>query len=456
MRSLLKTSLVSFVLLAALAGSSVARDAAFMDPGASGNSGDDAVRVEPKGNIDAGETTLGVAKRITLFFVNQTGFPVQVEKIAVNSDGNVAAELSNDDCTKQGTLGAQSRCSVEVAVTPTSPGAWSVDVLMTHNGSGRIARGQLSGKTTGSTDEKKENGLSFSGKEATPVNFGEVTPDSGKAVRSALMVNDSTDPITIYSIDVVEADNGLKRLEKGCAVDMQLKPGESCPVTLVWAPNDSGQVSTDLIIRHSGRLGFSVIPIRGKTVGGSASSRSTKSSQIAHEDVSYAPKVSAHELSLVPPPPSAPELDRSAERAPSPMPMASGDEGLHLIGTVGNRGIFLKPDGTTTIAGVNEMIDSDNGDKGVLVIAISAKSAEIVAGDKKKTLHLQASSDLVARASSSSRSRQATSAAAAAAAAAATTVPSSSTSTTPTPATVPTTPAPATTSSGTGGTGGAK
>ena len=247
-----------------------ARDAAFIDPGLSAaGANDGAIKVEPKDTIDVGETVLNVAKRTTLFFVNQTNQPVMVEKFAVNGDGNVTTEVTADDCSKQTSIGPLSRCSVEISVTPTSAGPWGVDALMTHNGAGRIAQAKLTGKTTGSTaaNEKKETGLALSTKEVSPVNFGDVEVGSGKAVRSALMVNDSTEPITILSIDVIEADNGLQRLEQGCAVDMELKPGESCPVTLVWTPNDPGQISTDLIIRHSGRLGFAVIPIRGNAKG---------------------------------------------------------------------------------------------------------------------------------------------------------------------------------------------
>jgi hypothetical protein len=385
--------LAGLALLAALAQPVAARDAAFMDPSGSGNS-DDAVRVDPKGDIDTGETTLGVAKRITLFFVNQTGLPIQVEKLAVNSDGNVAAEASNDDCSKQATIAAQSRCSVEISVTPTSPGAWSVDVLMTHNGAGRIARAKLSGKTGGeATEEKKENGLSLIGRESAPINFGEVSADGGKAVRSALMVNDSTDKITIYSIDVVEADNGHKRLDQGCAVDMELKPGESCPVTLLWAPVESGQVSTDLIIRHSGRLGFSVIPIRGTTKGGTF--RSDRVSQISSSDI--APTKISSTADVVPPPPVPSDIGKGVEKVTSSALAAPAGEGLRLIGTVGSRGIFLVPDGSTSIAGAGDVIDVGNG-RGVTVTAVTAKSADILAGDKKKTLRLEPSPELIAKA----------------------------------------------------------
>jgi hypothetical protein len=378
----------------------LARDAAFIDPGAGNNSGagDDAIKVEPKNDIDIGESVLNVPRRTTLFFVNQTSVPIQVEKSTVNGDGNVTVEITNDDCAKQGTLLAQSRCSIEVSVTPTSPGVWSVEVLMTHSGAGRIARAKVSGKTSGATSaERKDTGLALSAKDNKPVEFGDVDAAGGKAVRSALMINDSPDPITIYSIDVIEADNGLTRLDQGCAVDMELKPGESCPVTLVWTPIMGGQISTDLIIRHSGRLGFAVIPIRGSAKGAVLSKDEKGDTKASSKD-------SAKNSSSLPVPPTADDLARVSAGKIAAVPLAAlgGEQGssggsgsFRLIGTVGNRVVLLKPDGTTVIADVGDDIDVDT--KKAKVLAVGAKSADIMYQGKKKTLLLGAAPELIGR-----------------------------------------------------------
>ncbi len=391
-----------------------ARDAAFMDPGASTiGAGDEAIKVDPKGDIDTGESVLNVARRTTLFFVNQTNLPVKVEKVSVNSDGNVVAEVSNDDCSKQGTIPALSRCSVEISVTPNSPGPWSVEALLTHDGTGRIARAKLTGKTSGSTaaTERKDTGLALSTKDIAPVTFGDVDVGSGKAVRSALMINDSPDTITLYSIDVIEASNGLQRLDQGCAVDMELKPGESCPVTLVWTPTEHGQISTDLIIRHSGRLGFAVVPIRGNAVGGTATAKDAGS------------KSDSVISSAIPPPPGAQELERATSGKIAPVSVnslggslsSSSGGPLRLIGTVGNRAVLLKPDGTTAVVDVNEEFNVD--DKKAKITFISAKSVDILLDGKKKTLSLEAAPELTLKAKNSNRdsARDASSASSAAA-----------------------------------------
>lgn len=400
------------------AGAAFARDAAFINPGASsGSSGfsEEAIKIDPKADIDVGETTVNVAKRISIFFVNQTNMAVKIEKVALNSDSDVTAEATANDCTKQGSIAPLSRCSVEITVTPISAGAWSVDVLMTHNGAGRITRARLTGKTSGAgAGEGKSTGLAVSSKEIKPVDFGSVEVGSGKIVRSTLMINDSSEPISIFSIDVIEADNGLQRLEQGCAVDMELAPGASCPVTLLWVPKESGPISTDLIIRHSGKLGFAVIPIRGEAKGNATGGGSGSGG----DEVKSSDKSSKN---IVPLPPSAKELEKEMAGKIAPVldssmgggsisgshsggDKSAGDGGLHLIGTVGDRALFLLPNGETSVVASGSEIESKDGTS--KLVFVGAHSADITIGGKKKTLQLEAASSLVNRAAEQAKEDQ--------------------------------------------------
>lgn len=381
-----------------IASPATARDAAFIQPGSSNAGGEEeALKVEPKNEIDIGDTVIHATRRTTLFFVNESNGPVQVESVVVNSDANVQADVTNDDCSKQGTIAPTSRCSLEISITPSGSGEWSAQVLLTHNGAGRIARARLTGKTAGGTgtDERKETGLAVSAKESNPVDFGDL-PVGAKAARSALMVNDSPDPITLYSIDVIEADNGLKVLDGGCAVDMELKPGESCPVTIVWEPGDAGQVSTDLIIRHSGRKGFAVVPVRGKTKEDAADTVSTKDEK---------PSSSVSGKSSAPLPPTADQLDNELSKAATKVsasalaaPKSSGDKTLRLIGTVGNRAVLLLPDGTTRTADLDDEIPLGN-DQFAKITSIDSKSIKAIIDGKEKTIKLAAAAELVSKAS---------------------------------------------------------
>jgi hypothetical protein len=171
---------------------------------------------------------------------------------------------------------------------------------------------------------------------------------------------------------------------------MELRPGESCPVTLVWTPENNGQISTDLIIRHSGRLGFAVIPIRGNAKGGSLQKDSGKLT--VTNDGS---KVS------LPPPPSAQDLEKAvaghipAVSADAITPSAPSGV-LRLIGTVGNRAVLLKPDGTTAVVNVDE--EFDIGEKLAKLVSLTGKSATVLIDGKRKDLILGAAPELTMRA----------------------------------------------------------
>lgn len=404
--------LFGFLVVAAVfcvdASSTWAREASFLKPNTGAGSSDSAVIVEPKADIEVGETTVDVSKRVTIFFANQTSTPVTIESIALTSDTFVEAEKVASDCEKQGQILPLSRCSVEISVTPSGEGAWSVDVLMTHNGAGRIARARLSGRTPG-FGEGKNMGLAVSSHEVKPIDFGSVDADGGKIVRSSLMVNDSPDVITIQSIDVIEASNGLERLDQGCKEGMVLAPGAACPVTLLWIPENDEPVSTDLIIRHSGKLGFAVIPVRGavKNVVASSGKEKTKTSRESSKN-------------RVPLPLSAKDLENEIKGKIPQISVTSSSNGevreiwgttgsssrsggedssdqskgkLSLIGTVGARGLFLLPSGEMRVASVGEELDTGLG-FGRLV-AVRAQEADLMVNDKLLTVPLQASDSLI-------------------------------------------------------------
>lgn len=416
-----RTALVLAASLLIVTGSAAfaQRDASFLAPSAVSSGAvsraDGAVGIEPKNEIDLGETGVNVAKRTTIFFTNLTNLPIEIVSIRANGDSSVDAAIVADDCSKEGRIAPSSRCSVSVEVTPKGSGLWTAEVLMTHNGAGRLARAKLNGKT-GASSEKKDTGLALSTKDSKPVDFGDVTIKTGKAVRSALMVNDSNEMITIMSIEVIAPENGLQRLEQGCMEDMDLKPGESCPVTMVWKPDQVGAISTDLIIRHSGRLGFAVIPLRGDAKEPKVVDKGTDKSALAKtatgkggDVVSLSPTaeeleramsgtikpVSASDL-----PPSGGEDEPAVKKEPVDM---SGD--FHLIGTVGNRALLYGPGGKTTVLGVGDEALVGESEK-VKLLSVTAKQAEIFVSGVKKVLSLETVSELTSKAAKSRQEKK--------------------------------------------------
>lgn len=244
------------------------RNASFVNPGATStkidnkNSQANTLVAEPA-SVDAGETILNIARRVTIFFYNGFRAPVQINELSLNADGNVRSRIVSDDCKTVKTLPVGDKCAIALEITPTSNGPWTVELLLNHNGSGRIARAEINGSTLGKTEEKSE-GLSISKKIAVPLDFGDVQANEEKASRTMLIENDSTLPLVISSIDLISSrQDGLSIRSNGCKEGDELKSSESCPITVLWEPTMRGKIATDLIVRHSGNLGFVVVPIRG-------------------------------------------------------------------------------------------------------------------------------------------------------------------------------------------------
>ncbi|NDE91332.1 MAG: hypothetical protein EB059_09415 [Alphaproteobacteria bacterium] len=375
-----------------------ARNAAFVNPNSAntklpdGKAGSSATTVvaDPAA-IDAGETLVNVARRITVFFYNGFRSPIQVNELTLNADGNVRSKIVSDDCTAIKTLPVQDKCSVALEITPSSPGPWSVELLMNHSGLGRIARAEVNGSTLGKADEKAE-GLAISKKIAVPLDFGSVMAYEEKAARTMLIENDSTAPLLISSIDLIGAsDAGLSLRSTGCKEGEALKPGESCPVTVIWEPKSKGNVATDLIIRHNGNLGFVVVPIRGAATGGTASgtavadnkdnnsdskSASTRksnpnsmmprSSDAASQMRASTPALDALPLPqrLLSPDASASSKGSSSVNPPSAnvAPVAPAPPAVALIGTVGARAILTDADEQTYMVGLGEKVNIQGAD----------------------------------------------------------------------------------------------
>ncbi len=412
----MKWHLLAAIIIAGtmlIAHNAKARDASFMSPGArfSGNA-TEVVTVEPQKEVSVGDTPINLGRRATFFFVNQTNRIVKIESIVANGDTNVKAEIVGDDCSSSKVIKPNSRCSVTIEATPTESGSWTAELLLTHNAQGRIARAKMVGKTSNAGVKAKDQGLSLSNKKVSPVDFGDVEVGTDKSVRSALMVNDSHTPITLLDIEVIASENGLIRADQGCTVDMELEVGESCPVTLIWQPTKRGIISTDLIIRHSGRMGFAVIPIRGKAKGDKIIVENSKINKDGMQKASYGssnvpslnmPRTDAdavlNEMSSNNIAVTDTQLTRRQEK-PSSVDLNQ----YFLIGTVGSRGIIYKPDGKTAM--VSEYDTIKVGDGMIEIISISPKEAVLEYMGEEKTLHLTSASALKNRAAKYNRMRK--------------------------------------------------
>ena len=246
------------------------RDAAFVQPTAGGgkHDSDEVISPSPK-QADLGPTIIGITKRVTLYFTNYSGRDATISSISINADSNIRTEAVQNDCTALEKLKANDKCSVIIEITPNSPGKWTAEVVVVHDAAGRISRATITGDTAGdSSANGQQPGLSLVGAaKDQQIDFGDVAIGS-HAARSVLLANDSASTLKIEKIELVAPDKGLALTDQGCKEGDEVPAGASCPVTVLWQPTGSSDISTDLIIRHTGPVGFAVIPVRGKSGGG--------------------------------------------------------------------------------------------------------------------------------------------------------------------------------------------
>ncbi len=278
-------------------------------------------------------------------------------------------------------------------------------------------------------------------KEIKPINFGTAVIGE-KVIRATMLVNDSADPIAIRSIEMISPDNGLQRLSQGCVIGKPIAQGTSCPVILQWEPKKAGTLSTDLVIHHSGKVGFTVIAVRGEAKE-KADPPAVAPAPAQKEAVVSTPAPAPAQLEITAPAtpptvspseplkeiavpaqqpaapaasPAQPEAKIEAAPAPSletkkaaaaPAPVlprklefhkleepkakkivaAAGIDGVLLIGTVGDRAIFQLPEGYTAVIPVGGTLQTKAG--GAKLVAVTPYAAEFVVKGQERTVLLK-------------------------------------------------------------------
>lgn len=356
------------------------RDAAFIEPGKGGGASKDApteiIYATPT-DLDVGETIAGVAKRVTLFFNNSGAKAATISQMTISADGNVLAELIDNDCQALGSIPAGERCSVGVQITPNSPGPWTAEIVVVHDGPGRVTRAAVLGSTAGEVGNSgQQPGLSLLGSEkAQVVDFGDVEVGSS-AVRSMLLVNDSPNPLNIKDLELVSPGRGLQLLKEGCQIDAEIAAGDSCPITIKWEPLGRGDVSTDLIIHHTGPVGFAVLPVRGKVTGalGSGVGISTSSTSSSKFDT---PETAAASL----PTGKAGGVPSISAAALFAKAAGGADAKLTLRGVVGQRALLADASGSVVVGSIGQIIIAEGVEHKILAVE---KDRVIISADGRR------------------------------------------------------------------------
>jgi hypothetical protein len=233
---------------------------AFEDPGARMAEGAlNGSGLEPvKTEVDGGELTVGSKSQVVVLFRNTLAQTVEVGAVTLYPSSTVTANVSLNDCAKE-PLSPGAECAMAVEVTALQTGSWRIEMLIRHSGRTKIVTATMRGTVSAGTDSSQQLRTDL---QPIPdkIEFG--TLETGKPlVRSIVMRNVASTPITIKDVAVQASSNAEYNLETNCE---KLMTGQACLISLSWTPSQKGPSEGFIVIKHDGSTGISSIPITGE------------------------------------------------------------------------------------------------------------------------------------------------------------------------------------------------
>lgn len=233
---------------------------AFNDPGMTSGSGPVGSLVAVETRIEAGQMEPGMNNSVVVQFRNETGGDVEMRDIKLFPSSNVTANIVSNECQEDHVLSAGAQCAVVLDIRGLQSGVFRVEVLARHTGRTRLATATVSG-TVLTTDRNVQRGVDI---EITPnpIDFGKLEA-SRSIIRSMIVRNMTSQPITITDIRIDAADNAGFALNTNCG-DADLMAGASCVASVVWSPLTKGPTSGALVVQHSGSTGVATAELKGE------------------------------------------------------------------------------------------------------------------------------------------------------------------------------------------------
>ncbi len=210
-----------------------------------------------KSLIDGGSIPVGASAQVVVLFRNEGAQDVETGLINLYPSSNITADISLNQCATGLSSGAE--CAVAISVKGLQAGAWRLEMLMRHSGRTRLVTATVSGKVEAGSDSS--NRLS-SDIEAIPdsLDFGSLS-SSQTLIKSIILRNTTSSTVNISEVAMNAADSAGYVVETDCS---ELKAGQACIATIVWAPKRTGPATGVLIIRHDGPTALTSIAIKGE------------------------------------------------------------------------------------------------------------------------------------------------------------------------------------------------
>jgi len=256
-----KNKIIALLLFAVImltgAGEAFAQYRGFDSPTSrmSGGGGFGLVPVESA--IDGGSIPIGASAQVVVLFRNEGAQDVETGLINLYPSSNITAEISLNQCATGLPSGAE--CAIAISIKGLQAGAWRLEMLMRHSGRTRLVTATVSGNVEASSDSSDRLASDI---EAIPndVDFGSLS-SSQTLIESVILRNTTSTLINISEITMNAAESAGYVVETDC---VELKAGQACIATIVWAPKRTGPASGVLIVRHDGPTAITSIAINGE------------------------------------------------------------------------------------------------------------------------------------------------------------------------------------------------
>lgn len=231
---------------------------AFDDPGVTkkGTTGGDLTAVSDA--VDAGAVTLGASSQVVVLFRNDDTKPLKMGEISLYPSSNVSASVAQNQCNAEA-LAPQAVCAIAFVVKGLQIGKFRIEILARHDGRARLLTTSISGNVDSAGDEAggRNNDL-----EILPAEVDFATLDASRSqIKSIMFRNITSQPIDIDSISVESGNKAEYSLDD--ANCKKLNSGGACVISLTWTPQQTGQSTASIVIRHSGPTGMASVPVKG-------------------------------------------------------------------------------------------------------------------------------------------------------------------------------------------------
>jgi hypothetical protein len=222
---------------------------------------DDVEAVPP--NLDL-ESAGGVPVIRSVLLRNRTSDKITLGDFRLDAPPQAGLSYKTD-CPKDILPGES--CVATVTWTPAVKGISQGLLTVMHSGKSAVTKVDIKGNYTPAAS-------------ASAPRYPEAVPDMGVLVSdrdqidfgtgiksisaiTASLVNMGAADVTLKSLTLAGADNGLSLARSGCRAGTVLKPNEACPLTVNWVPSRSGAVVDNIQILHTGVRGVLILEIHG-------------------------------------------------------------------------------------------------------------------------------------------------------------------------------------------------